>query len=114
MNFQIISGTEHSKHSGLKPYQFKLCRSEVQHGCDWANINVSAGLHFFLAVLGKTLFPCLFQFLEIASILWLVTPYLIFKASNGGSSHCHAAVSLAHFHCHTLPLTTARICSLLS
>lgn len=46
--------------------------TEVQHGCHWAKVKMSGGLHFFTEALGENPFPCLFQLLDAALIFWLV------------------------------------------
>lgn len=38
-----------------------------------------AGLHFFLEVLGKYPFPCLFPLLEAIRIVWITPPFLHFQ-----------------------------------
>lgn len=59
--------TNYHRLSGLKSHKcmalaFLSWRPEVWNGSHWANIKVSAGLHFFLEAPGeKNLFSCLFQ-----------------------------------------------------
>lgn len=50
--------------------QIYYLKSEAQNGSYWG----LTGLHSFLEVLGKNLFPCLVQLLEAAGIRWLPGP----------------------------------------
>ena len=50
---------------------------------------------------------CLSQLLEAAYTPWLMAPSSIFKASNGGLSPSHAAVSLVSLSYLLLPLLRA-------
>jgi len=56
-----------------KPMTLQLCMSEVWHGPHWAKITTSVKVRSFLAVLRENPFPCLFQLLEAAHILCLLT-----------------------------------------
>lgn len=52
-------------------------RLEVHHGSPWAKTKVLVELCSFLETLGETLFPGLFQLLEVTPITpWLMAPSL--------------------------------------
>lgn len=49
-----------------------------------------------MEALGENLFPCLFQFLEVAFIPWFVAPSVIFRAGSVASSLCSSLLSPSH------------------
>lgn len=73
----------------------QLWRSEFQHGSCWAEIGAGGRGRdiFLLEAPRKTLFPCLFQLLDGAHMLWLLAPSSTFKVRNGESCPSHLASS---------------------
>lgn len=61
--------------------------SEVRSRSQQAKIKVSAELHFFLKAVRENLFHHAFQFLQAASISWLMTSSSTFRNSRLSSNH---------------------------
>lgn len=85
------------KLSGLRQHKLS-CSLEGQKSSDVSliglNMEVSAGHHTFLEALSGNPFPCLFQVLELPSLLcwWPLPPSM--KPAVAMLSSCHAAISL--------------------
>ena len=75
----VFTVTNYHRFSG-RVWSLKL------NGCHWTKTQgVYIRLCPFLEALGENLFSFPFQLLEVAYILWFVTPFSIFKASHGQS-----------------------------
>lgn len=73
--FSIAAVNNYHKISGLSNMNLLSSRVQKSEMCPWAKVKVSKELCSFLQALGENLFFCLFQFLEVALIPWLIATF---------------------------------------